>query len=344
MNNNLCPVCRGEINDPDAKNCPRCGNNLESFSFHYTFSEEEIEERLKTESPEIILELEKCPMCETHRTNKERVCPTCGFIYVPVGFRYKTSPYFDRGDDYIDSLFNKQISDIKAKDKTELTLYIPLGACVVLTFIFGAIFNSFLPALLVALILSLALAVFLYNKINKPFDEAIKSIVSKQEEYKLIQKNWLKLNEDKEKSAYGTPDKSIRVGRFQRVGRHIYFYFEKGMLKYDTDFISIKDVLECSLDDECGGSVRTIGTIKNNTLDVVGRSVVGAAVGGATGAIIGGLTAKKHSEQLETTIHNYVVNISINNPKQPLLRLEFGKNVDNAREVYSTIQAMLSRI
>jgi hypothetical protein len=342
MNNNLCPVCRGKINDPDAENCPKCGYHLESF--HYTFTKEEIEERLKTESPEIILELDKCPMCGTHRTNKEEVCSNCGFIYVPVGFRYKKSPYFDRGDDYIDGLFNKQISEIQAKDNTMLCLYIPLGLCVVLTFIIGSFVHGFLISLLLALIISSIVAVFLYNMINKPYDEAINRISSKQEEYKLIQKKWLKLNEDKEKSVYGTPDKSVRVGRFQRVGRHIYFYFEKGMLKYDTDFISIKDVLECSLDDECGGSVKTIGIVKNNTLDVVGRSVVGAAIGGATGAIIGGLTAQKHSEQIETTIHNYVVNISINNLKQPLIRLEFGKNVENAREVYFTLQAMLNNM
>lgn len=48
MNNNLCPVCRGEINDPDAENCPRCGNELESF--HYIFSKEEIKERLNLNS------------------------------------------------------------------------------------------------------------------------------------------------------------------------------------------------------------------------------------------------------------------------------------------------------
>lgn len=343
MYNNVCRDCNGIINDPDAKKCPNCGSNLESFQ--YTFSKDEIEERLKTESPEIILELEKCPMCGAHRTNKEKECPNCGFTYVPVGFRYKSSSYFEIGVDYISGLFDKQIRHLYIEnDKVYGFLLIPIGLCLILTIFLCLCSISLFTSLFCSLIVSVIAFILIYNIFYKPFKIKEKEIFSKQEDYKLLLKKWLKLNEEKEESVHGAPDKSVHVGRFQRVGKNIYFYFEKGMLKYDPDFISIKDVIECSLDDECGGSVRTMGTIKNNTLEVVGRSVVGAALGGATGAIIGGLTAKKQSEQTETIIHNYVVNISINNPKNPLLRLEFGNNIENAREVYSTLQAMLSRL
>ncbi len=341
MNNNLCPYCNGVINDPDAEKCPTCGNRLEPH--HYTFSKEDIENRLKTESPDIIIELDKCPMCGTLRENNEKECHNCGFTYVPVGFRYKSYYFDDRGEDYINSLFNKQIGELYENDRTWLTFVAPIATVIILTIILCNLSLSFSTAFAIALIPSLILLIYLYKRLNEPFNKAMNEIRSREQEYNLLQKKWLNLNKNKEESFYGAPDKSVRVGRFQNVGKQIFFYVEKGLLKYDSEFINIKDVLECSLDDEGGGSIRTIGTIKNNTWNVVGRSVVGAAVGGATGAIIGGLTSQKHTEQIETIKHEYFVNISINNPQRPLLRLEFGENVENAREVYSMLQVMLNR-
>ena len=79
-----------------------------------------------------------CGRCGTKTFTSDvenaKVCPNCGFTYVPVGFRYKSSSYFEIGVEYISGLFDKQIRHLYIEnDKVYGFLLIPIGLCLILT-------------------------------------------------------------------------------------------------------------------------------------------------------------------------------------------------------------------
>ena len=57
---------------------------------------------------------------------------------------------------------------------------------------------------------------------------------------------------------------------------------------------------------------------------VIGRAIVGAALGGVAGAVIGGTSAKQNTQFKQgedKTIHDYIVNVNVNRLSEPLVRL-----------------------
>ena len=108
-----------------------------------------------------------------------------------------------------------------------------------------------------------------------------------------------------------------------------------------------KDIVNFSLSDN---SVElfspTTSTTKTNTGSMIGRAIVGGILTGGTGAIIGGVTAKKTTETkggLSQTKHDYTLKITINNISNPIERIYVGDNSDYANELCSLFSIIISR-
>ncbi|MBR6489221.1 MAG: hypothetical protein IKT03_01660 [Muribaculaceae bacterium] len=340
MENNLCPQCKRIINDTDAEVCPICGCEID-------FNKNERKKRLKSNLPEIIMELEKCPMCGVKREKGDGVCSNCGFTYVPVGFKYKKDPYTGEGKDEINRLFDKQREELLKTDKTMAFIVGPIVWCVFLAILIYQLSFNLILSLLLPIIPSIILGVYLYKHWNIPYNNEMNELAKREKDYWRIQQEWKKQSNQKEKEKYGKFKKMKIKKRYNgsyinENSKEIVFYYEKGLIKYNNKYIETKKIIDCSFDDEGGGNVISIGKVKNNTASAIGRALVGGVIAGPTGAVIGGLTSKKNVEQVENVRHEYVVNITINDFDNPLLKLEFGDNISNAREVFSMIQVLLN--
>lgn len=93
----------------------------------------------------------------------------------------------------------------------------------------------------------------------------------------------------------------------------------------------------------------TTTTTTTSTGDVLKRAVIGGALAGGVGAVIGGATAKSTSKQ-EPNFFDYLkyqpnleLRINVDDILSPLLTIPFDKFNDNANEVASVLNVILKR-
>ena len=350
MDNNICPLCNSIVEDSDVNICPICGYMFDGHNHLYT--KKVLKEKIENDSPLVIEEFDLCPICGKERTNNEDVCSNCGFVFVPIGFLDRVDNETGESNDYINRFFQKHIREINKKkysNKSLKNFIIPIIAFVILSVLLSFALNSIFLSLVISLIVGVIIAVVLNNNINKKYDIAIEAILQKEKAYKDIQLNWRKKFRSKEQQLYGK-SKTMIIDKWckQPVNNKylpymnmsvkkskITFFPEKGIIKYNNRLIRANNIVDCTLIDDGKGKVITKTEVKPKTSSVVGRAVVGQVVAGPVGAVIGGLTAKKKVENKEIEEHDFNIYVTTANIDKPLLKLEFGENVDNAREVYS---------
>ena len=71
--------------------------------------------------------------------------------------------------------------------------------------------------------------------------------------------------------------------------------------------------------------------------NTISRAVVGGAIAGPAGAVIGGTTGRKETE----TNHNYNVCITVRNLQKPTIILEFHNNIILAQKILGLINNIL---
>lgn len=110
--------------------------------------------------------------------------------------------------------------------------------------------------------------------------------------------------------------------------------------------ISICDINSFTIDDE---SVIQKGQIKavtsTNTGSLAGRSIAGALLGGETGAIIGGATAKQETifkQENDKIIHNYVLVVNVRDLNNPMLLIKIGQDKNKAMEINALMQVIMT--
>ena len=67
---------------------------------------------------------------------------------------------------------------------------------------------------------------------------------------------------------------------------------------------------------------------------------------GPAGAIIGGATAKKHTEHIQGksfTFHDYSVLINVNSISEPIIRINTGRRKELANEIVGLMNVIISR-
>ena len=78
---------------------------------------------------------------------------------------------------------------------------------------------------------------------------------------------------------------------------------------------------------------------------MAGRSIAGALIGGETGAIIGGSTAKKETifeQENDKVIHDYALVVNLRDLNNPMLLIKIGANKNKAMEINALMQAIMT--
>lgn len=142
---------------------------------------------------------------------------------------------------------------------------------------------------------------------------------------RLLERFQYEYSKDSLLTKYGEPtniicDKSV----VQDIHRELRFYENAQKVVFMGKTIGFKDIVSCKIDDDPSfipGRTTTYGT---------GISFFGFGFG-----------AKETSSTASRTIHNYVVNIKVDNLAAPYIRIVTGKNEQKAREIASSFEYIL---
>ena len=136
---------------------------------------------------------------------------------------------------------------------------------------------------------------------------------------------------------------------FRKIENSFIVFEDSSTLFIENRPYSFKDIISFDVFDnsEKVYSGNSITTTKTNTGSMIGRAVVGGALFGGAGAIIGGATAKKESNstisQFSYTAHKYEIIITVNSLSMPLLKLEIGGNKEAMQQISSILSIIVER-
>lgn len=136
---------------------------------------------------------------------------------------------------------------------------------------------------------------------------------------------------------------------FRKIENSFIVFEDSSTLFIENRPYSFKDIISFDVFDnsEKVYSGNSITTTKTNTGSMIGRAVVGGALFGGAGAIIGGATAKKKSNstisQSSYTAHKYEIIITVNSLSMPLLKLEIGGNKEAMQQISSILSIIVER-
>lgn len=178
----------------------------------------------------------------------------------------------------------------------------------------------------------------------------------KEEERKRINKekieNYLKDKANKYNNARqsfilenGLPDKTIIIEENEINSVIDVFESKKQVFilgkKYDFN-----DIISCDYTDNSRiikGKSSSVTSSKTGS--TIGRAIVGGIVAGPAGAIIGGATAKKHTEYKQgndVSIHNYTVIINVKSISEPVISIKTGRNENLTNDIVGLMNVIIS--
>ena len=169
-------------------------------------------------------------------------------------------------------------------------------------------------------------------------EEKEERLKARTEEYNAIKEKFLTTN--------GTPDKSIIIERLDLNSEIHVYEISKKVFILGKEY-GFKDVISCTFSDNprvIKGKITAVTKSKNGS--VIGRSIVGDVVAGPAGAIIGGTTAKKHTEfhqEDDQTIHDFTVIINVNSISEPIIRIHTGRDGKLTNEIVGLMNVIIAR-
>ena len=180
---------------------------------------------------------------------------------------------------------------------------------------------------------------------NKQIDEG-----TKERRRKLAEKFQKEAEEKDSREKQLMIDLESKYGKCQKIIR-FYSKYEKwySPIRCFSNTIMLKDkiypftdILGYELKDDTH-IISSGGVIKgeSNTMNTVGRSVVGSAIAGSTGAILGGMsTSRKYSisPSVSSTVHNYTLYINVNDLANPIIRYKLEEDFNLAMEIVGIIK------
>lgn len=132
-----------------------------------------------------------------------------------------------------------------------------------------------------------------------------------------------------------------------------YVSLSTKQIYYKERVIAFNKIINCDYSDNAITTSTQKGTasstIETNTGSSIGRALVGGAIAGPAGAVIGSATAKKNAETkiqnktVSRTKHNYTVRIHIADIVNPLLEIQCGENEEATHKIISTIFAIIEQ-
>ena len=146
---------------------------------------------------------------------------------------------------------------------------------------------------------------------------------------------------------YGEPTNVITIEP-NDIHNQIVVYESHNLISIMGKDYKMTDVLSCTYTDSSyvkKGEV-SYETITDNG-SMLGRAAVGGALLGATGAIIGGSTAKTNttvvSQGNDVTIHNYTVLINMDSLSEPIIKIYLGKKAGLVNEIVGLMNVIARR-
>lgn len=152
---------------------------------------------------------------------------------------------------------------------------------------------------------------------------------------------------------YGTLTKEIRYRNIlngynnSKINDTIYIFESTSTIMINNQVLKFKDILGFNVFDNSTViySGQTAVT-KSKTGSSLGRAVVGGALLGGVGAIIGGTTGKKEtvlSAQTSSVNHSYTIVININDLSTPLIKLTLGDSQGLVQMISSILTIICER-
>ena len=134
----------------------------------------------------------------------------------------------------------------------------------------------------------------------------------------------LKLQETELYSKYGSPSKILELLMHGTINDRVYVFEETSTILIKGVPYNFSEILDFELTDENRIIyTNSRSTTKTATGSMIGRAVVGGALLGGVGAVIGGATAKRDTETYGESFerHDYTIHIMLDNLSNPRLNI-----------------------
>ncbi len=184
---------------------------------------------------------------------------------------------------------------------------------------------------------------------------------AKEEKRKQDEEYQLQLAEQKEKekekkyneltAMISSPDKVIEYD----YDHYIMVNESTSQIMLNEHIYKFKDIINYTMSDNAtviqkhsGGEISS--TSSTDTGSMLGRAVVGGVLAGGVGAAIGGSTAKREitssvapTTTTSSTIHDYLIAVTVNSLSNPIERLSLGEDGGNTNEICALLSVIISR-
>lgn len=177
----------------------------------------------------------------------------------------------------------------------------------------------------------------------------------KDEEYRLILAE--QKEEEREKkynkltTIMSSPNKIIEYD----YDHYIMVNESTSQIMLNEHVYNFKDIINYTMSDNAtviqkhsGGEITS--TSSTDTGSMLGRAVVGGVLAGGVGAAIGGSTAKRETTSsvaptttTSSTIHDYLIAVTVNSLSNPIERLRLGEDERNTNEICALLSVIISR-
>lgn len=147
---------------------------------------------------------------------------------------------------------------------------------------------------------------------------------------------------------YGEPDCAISLDGKDLFNSQLLVFEDKEMLSIKGKFLGFGDLLGYTVEDDkttIGGNV--VETVSSaDTGSVLGRAIIGNALGGKAGAIIGGATARRRTRykyEDEETCHDYTIYINVDDMQEPIIKIWLDEDMDLVHQVSATLDIIIRK-
>ena len=177
----------------------------------------------------------------------------------------------------------------------------------------------------------------------------------KDEEYQLQLAEQKEIEKEKKynelTAMISSPDKVIEYD----YDHYIMVNESTSQIMLNEHIYNFKDIINYTMSDNAtviqkhsGGEISS--TSSTDTGSMLGRAVVGGVLAGGVGAAIGGSTAKRETTSsvaptttTSSTIHDYLIAVTVNSLSNPIERLRLGEDGRNTNEICALLSVIISR-
>ena len=220
-----------------------------------------------------------------------------------------------------------------------------------ITFI-GYIFFGFLAIFVIAFIMVMWVS---KNEEAEKEKRRQAARLKRQEEQRVLELKIAQYEHDRKELAaeMGEPDKTIAIKDYDLNAEIRVYASQKKVVILGTEY-DFSAILQCQFTDnarvEKGETTRVSdGTTKTNTGSMIGRAVVGGAIAGGAGALIGGSTASKGTtmtsvvkQGADVTKHDYTVWIYVKDIVNPMIQMHIGRDGAKVNEIVALMNAIMT--